>query len=153
MRSPRGRVVSTNRPIALREGVVATGRFPTLIVLLKVRSRRYRRDVAFWLGKLGLGHKVVHEVAADELVAYQVWGAPDALERFVSFAFVQSYHLPVSCRVGWQGQGGGETKPAHRKPLPHVREALRREDDRAAAACAAREAGCDDNVRRERLFS
>ena len=152
MRHPRGRVQSTTRPIAVREGVVATGRFPLLVCELKVESNRNRNAVAFWARKLGLELRLVQVVAEGALEAHEVWGAPDALGRFVSFAFVQSFHLPICCRVGWQGQGAGEDKPQHHRPLPHVREALRREDDRAEAACAARKMGRGDDVRRERLF-
>ncbi len=153
MRSPRGRVLSTTRPIPLGNGVVIHGRFPLLVLTLRVESKRNRRDVAFWADKLGVQLRLVQTIAEDSVIAVEASGAPDALERFVSFSFVAEFHLPVACRVGWQGQGAGEDKPQHHRPLPHVREALRREDDRAAAACAARREGHGDDVRRERLFS
>src|SRR5262245_25487884 len=101
MRSPRGRVVSTTRPIALREGVVVRGRFPLLVVTLRVESRRNQRDVAFWAEKLGVQLRLVQTIAEGSVIAVEAAAAPDALERFVSFPFVQSYHLPVATRIGW----------------------------------------------------
>ena len=152
MRNPRGRVRGTNRPIPLRDGVAVRGTFPMLVVTLKVGSNRNVADVCFWLGKLGLGSRLVQVIGEGSVEAYEVWGHPDSLERFVTFGFVQSYHLPVSCRVGWQGAGAGESCPAHRKPLPHAVQAVRREDHRAAAASAAKAQGYGDDIRRHKLF-
>ncbi len=150
------RVQLVSDSIELRPGVEVSGRFASLIVELRVGSRRNVSDAAFWARKLGLRLELVQQIdspADGQLEAYTAWGAPDAVERFCSFAFVHSYYLSLSTRVSWQGQGAGEDKPQHHRPLPHVREALQREDKRADAACAARLVGCDDNVRRERLFS
>jgi hypothetical protein len=139
----------TNRPIVIREGVVVTGRFPLLVVTLKTESARYRRDIAFWCDRLGIVLRHVQSLAPGSVEVYEARGAAEGLARFVSFPFVQSFHLPVATRVGWQGQGTGELKPVHRAPLPHAREALKREEKRSESACAAR----DDVVRRELLFA
>jgi hypothetical protein len=139
----------TNRPIVIREGVVVTGRFPLLIVTLRVESRRNQRDVAFWAERLGIVLRHVQSLAPGSVEVYSAQGSAEGLARFVSFGFCQSFHLPVATRVGWQGQGTGDSKPAHRAPLSHVKDALRREDRRAESACAAR----DDVVRRELLFA
>ena len=153
MRSPVGRVQGTTRPVFLGNGAVVTGRKPMLVVELRVASNRNVRDIGFWSARLGLGLRLVQEVAEEALEAYEAWGTPEALQRFVSFGFVRSYHLPVACRVAFQGQGGGEAKPHHRSPLPHAVQALRREDKRAAEAATAKRLGCDDAVRRHRLFA
>jgi hypothetical protein len=143
-----GRVVRPTRGVELRDGVFVTGKLSLLVVELKVASNRNVANICFWLRRLGLGAKLVHEVAPG-LEAHEVWGAPEALARFTSFAFVARFYLPVGARVGFRASGSGELKPAHRQPLQHVKDALRREDRRAEAACVA----CDDFVRRERLFS
>ncbi len=150
------RVQLASDDLELRPGVAVSGRFASLIVELKAGSRRNVKAAGFWAGKLGLRLELVQEIDSPTdgpLEAYTAWGAPDAVERFCSFGFVHAHYLSVSTRVSWRGQGVGEDKPQHHRPLPHVREALRREDDRAEAACAARQAGRDDNVRRERLFA
>jgi hypothetical protein len=113
MRTPTGRVQGTNRPVVLREGVVVTGRKPLVVVELKVESRRNVKAIEFWSWKLGIDLQLCQEIAPGSLEAYTATGAPDALERFLSFPFVASFHLPVAWRVGWQGQGGGELKPRH----------------------------------------
>jgi hypothetical protein len=143
-----GRVVRPTRGVELRDGVFVTGKLPLLVCELKCASRRNAAAIRFWMCKLGLASRLVQEVAPG-LEAHEVWGVPEALARFTSFAFVADYYLPVASRVGWQGQGTGELKPVHRAPLPHVVGAIKREDQRAESACAAR----DDFVRRERLFS
>src|SRR5262245_2003039 len=151
MRSPVGRVQGTTRPVFLRDGSAVLGRKPMLVVELKVASNRNVAAVCFWADKLGVRLDLVQVIAEGSLEAYEATGTPDALERFVSFHFVQLYYLPVACRVGFQGQGGGEAKPHHRSPRPHAVQAVRREDRRAAEAAAAKRLGCDDAVRRHHL--
>jgi hypothetical protein len=148
-----GRVVRPTRGVELRDGVFVTGKLSLLVVELKVASNRNVANICFWLRKLGLGAKLVHEIAPGALEAHEVWGTPAALERFISFSFVHRYYLPTCAAVGYRASGSGELKPAHRQPLQHVKDALHREDRPAEAACAARSAGKDDVVRRERLFS
>jgi hypothetical protein len=143
----------TNRPIVIREGVVVTGRFPLLVVTLRVESKRRQRDVTFWCDRLGIALRHVQSLAPGSVEVYEAQGSAKGLARFVSFPFVQSYHLPVACRVGFRASGSGELKPAHRAPLGHVVGAIKREDQRAESASAARSAGRGDNVRRERLFN
>jgi hypothetical protein len=145
----RAHVVRPTRGVELMDGVFVTGKLSLLVVELKVASNRNVANICFWLRRLGLGAKLVHEVAPGALEAHEVWGAPDALERFVSFSFVHRYYLPTAAHVGYRASGSGELKPAHRAPLGHVVDAIRREDRRAEAACAAR----DDRVRRGLLFS
>lgn len=152
MRSPTGRVQGTTRPLVVNDTLSVTGKFPMLICELRVESNRNVNDIIFWSKKLGLNLRLVQEIAEGTLEAYEVWGAPDALERFISFSFVQSYHLPVACRIGFTGQGSGESKPQHRGPLPHAVAAVKREDKRVAEACRAKKTGLDDTCRRQRLF-
>jgi hypothetical protein len=143
-----GPVVTPVRGVELRDGAFVSGKLPLLVVTLKVASNRNVASICFWARKLGLGLKLVHEIAPGALEAYECWGAPDSIERFVSFDFVSDYHLPVACRIGFRASGSGELKPVHRQPLQHVKDALHREDRRAEAACGA----SADRVRRELLF-
>src|SRR5262249_23799079 len=125
------RVQLVSDSVELRPGVKVSGRFASLIVELKVGSNRNVANASFWARRLGLRLELVQEIDdphAGPLEAYTAWGAPDAIERFCSFNFVHAHYLCLSTRVSWQGQGSGEDKPAHHKPLQHVREALRRED-------------------------
>ena len=113
MRAPTGRVQTSVRPVRIAEGVVVVGRKPMLVCELRVASARNRKAVNFWAEKLGLSLRRVQVIADDALEAFEVVGSVDALSRFVTFDFVQSYHLPVATRVGFVGSGTGELKPRH----------------------------------------
>lgn len=121
-RMARPKPTCTNIRLEPIPGVEIIGIKPMVIAYIKTGSKRLAKDFAYHCEKLGIFANKVQDFGL-ELTVYELVGAPAALDTLLSRDCVKEFHLPMSGRVPFIGQGTGAEKP-YKKPIirenPHI---------------------------------
>jgi len=104
-RNPSARIVFANRVVTTASGVEIGGIKPRVIAYVKTGCRRHRHDWEHWVAKLGLDALAVQVFGDEFLTAFDVAGAPQALQTILARDCVSDWHFALDSRVAFQGTG------------------------------------------------